>query len=93
VARLLVAVGRPGAGVLLDISAQIRAAIHQPPAPTEKSDLDATRARSGEAGYEPADGSLNLTLSATAVRKRVVVMAREFAERSHSQSERRRAGE
>ncbi len=93
VARLLVAVGRPGAGVVLDLSAQIRAAIHQPPAPTEKSDLDATRARSAGTGYEPADGLLNMTLSPTAVRKRVVAIAREIAERSLSQGHRRRAGE
>ena len=42
-ARLLVAAGRPGAVALLDFSSAVRAAIHQPPAPTEQGDLDMPR--------------------------------------------------
>ena len=44
VARLLVAVGRPGSSELLGVAADTRAAIHQPVPPTELADLDATTA-------------------------------------------------
>jgi len=44
-ARLLVAGDRAGAGPLLDCAAAIRCDIHQPVAPTEADDLDATRTR------------------------------------------------
>jgi hypothetical protein len=44
VARLLVAVGETGAGQLLDDAAALRADIRQPVSPTERADVDATRA-------------------------------------------------
>ena len=62
-ARLVVAVGRPGADALLDFSSAVRTAIHQPAAPTEQGDLDATRAaqpvggpQSGRPGLKPESG-------------------------------------
>ncbi len=63
-ARLVVAVGRPEADALLDFSSEVRTAIHQPAAPTEQGDLDATRARhttsgprSARPGSKPGSGS------------------------------------
>jgi DNA-binding SARP family transcriptional activator/predicted ATPase len=47
VARLLVVVGETGAGQLLDDAAALRADIHQPISPTERADVDTTRARAG----------------------------------------------
>ncbi len=47
VARLVVAVGETGAGQILDDAAALRADIHQPVSPTERADVDATRARAG----------------------------------------------
>ncbi len=75
-ARLVVAVGRPGAGDLLDFSSAVRTAIHQPAAPTEQGDLDATRARAGLAGRHRA-GPL---LSPAAARQRALSLSREIAD-------------
>jgi DNA-binding SARP family transcriptional activator/predicted ATPase len=47
VARLLVVVGTAGAGQLLDDTAALRADIRQPVSPTERADVDTTRARAG----------------------------------------------
>ena len=88
-ARLLVAVGRPGAGALLDFSSAVRAAIHQPGAPTEQGDLDTTRARANTAGRDPAGPFL----SPPAARKRALSLSREIADQPLPPSERRLTGE
>jgi tetratricopeptide (TPR) repeat protein len=88
-ARLLVAVGRPGAGALLDFSSAVRAAIHQPAAPTEQGDLDATRARTSAAGHDRA-GPVE---SPGAARKRALSLSREIAEQALPPSDSRLTGE
>jgi hypothetical protein len=88
-ARLLVAVGRPGAGALLDFSSTVRAAIHQPGAPTEQGDLDTTRARANTAGHDPA----RPFLSPPAARERALSLSREIADQPLPPSERQLTGE
>ncbi len=88
-ARLLVAVGRPGAGALLDFSSAVRASIHQPEAPTEQGDLDTTRAGASTAGGDPA-GPL---LSPPQARTRALSLSREVADQPPPPSERRLTGE
>ncbi len=56
-ARFLATTQRPGVGPLLATAAEIRAAIHQPPAPTEAGDLEWTRSRGVEIDLAvPAEG-------------------------------------
>jgi hypothetical protein len=88
-ARLVVAVGRPGADALLDFSSAVRAAIHQPAAPTEQGDLDATRARTSAAGHDRA-GPVE---SPGAARKRALSLSREIAEQALPPSDSRLTGE
>jgi tetratricopeptide (TPR) repeat protein len=88
-ARLLVAAGRPGVAALLDFSSAVRTAIHQPPAPTEQGDLDATRARSITEPHDPAAP----ILSPAAAREHALALAREIADQPLPPSERRLTGE
>jgi tetratricopeptide (TPR) repeat protein len=88
-ARLLVAVGRPGADALLDFSSAVRTAIHQPAAPTEQGDLDATRARTSAAGQ----ARLDPVLSPAAARQRALSVSRDIAGQALPLSERRLTGE
>ena len=88
-ARLVVAVGRPGAEALLDFSSAVRAAICQPAAPTEQGDLDATRARNATAAGDLAGP----VLSPKAAREHALLLAREIADQPLPPSERRLTGE
>ena len=88
-ARLLVAAGRPGVDALLDFSSAVRTAIHQPPAPTEQGDLDATRARNITEPHDP-DAPV---LSPAAAREHALALARKIADQRLPPSERRLTGE
>jgi predicted ATPase len=88
-ARLVVAVGRPGALALLDFCSAVRTAIHQPPAPTEQGDLDTTRAREATAAHERT----SLVPSAQAPREHAILLAREIAVQPLPPSERRLTGD
>jgi predicted ATPase/DNA-binding SARP family transcriptional activator len=91
-ARLLVYVGQAGAGPLLGSSAAIRAAIHQPPAPTEQGDLDATQARSHETATGPAGLAPGAHLEAPVLRARTLELVREIPDAWLRAPSRGRAG-
>ena len=59
VARLLVTLGRPGAGGLLDAATAIRLEIRQPVPPTERGDVLAIRARIESLGEDVRDLSVS----------------------------------
>ncbi len=93
VARLLAATSRTGSGRLLDEASRIRAAIHQPVAPTEVNDLEWTLAR-GTALDEPGsppDGDPPPELDPTAAHALAIGHAREAARPITAGPRRRRA--
>ena len=93
VARLLAATSRTGSGRLLDAASRIRAAIHQPVAPTEVNDLEWTLARStalDEPG-SPPDGDPPPELDPTAAHALALGHARNAARPVTAAPRRRRA--
>jgi hypothetical protein len=90
--RLLVAVGRPGAAVLLDCSAAIRSDIHQPVAPTELGDLETTLARSRQADDDHEAGRPLDPGDVAGLHARILQLTGEIGSGSSTQPS-RRAGE
>ncbi len=93
VARLLVAASRTGSGRLLASASRIRAAIRQPVAPTEVSDLEWTLARSAplDEPSAPPDGDPPPELDPAAAHALALGYARDAARPVTATPRRRRA--
>jgi predicted ATPase/DNA-binding SARP family transcriptional activator len=79
VARLMVAVERPGAGDVLDSATAIRAQIDQPASPTETVDMEGTRARMLQLGEQSVHQVSNRGTDAGAVHAGAVEIVRAIA--------------